>query len=218
MKIDSNIVLSFDLDFTLIDNREGIINSFSYALEKYKLPEMSKDRIERMIGTPLDNMFGEVSDLDSLLLTTAFREYYGYKGIYQVKLLSGVKETLEEFSKHGFILGVITSKKQELAIKLLKYLEIDNYFDFILGETEEFRSKSDNNIKKYLFKIYPAHDFVVIGDHPSDKSLAEMLDCPFIGVLTGYHSAEQLKKDAKTKIIILNKVKEITPKLIYSLF
>lgn len=218
MKIANNIVLIFDLDFTLIDNREGIINSFNHALEKYKVREVSQDRIEKMIGTPLNSMFAEVSNLDPSLLTSAFREYYGFKGIYQVELFSGVKDKLEKFSKYGFVLGVITSKKQEMAIKLLKYLEIDNYFNFIIGETEEFKSKSDYKIRDYLFNKYQGYKFVVIGDHPSDKKLAEMLECPFIGVLTGYHLAEQLKKDAKTNIIIQNSIKEITPELLYSLF
>ena len=212
------VILSFDLDFTLIDNREGIVNSFNYALKKYNLPPIHQLEIEKMIGTPLDIMFAEVSDLDSSLLKSAFREYYGSKGIYQVKMFSGVVDKLEELTAKGFILGVVTSKKQEMAFKLLKYLEIDNYFNFILGETEEIKSKTDLKLKEFLFKNYPAHNFVVIGDHPRDKGLAEMLGCPFIGVLTGYHSAEQLQKDPKTKVITLNSVEEITPELIYSLF
>ena len=212
------IVLIFDLDFTLVDNREGIIDSFNYALKKYNIPLIEKVEIEKMIGTPLDIMFTEVSDLDPSLLTSAFREYYGYKGIYQVKMFSGAVDKLEEFKVKMFILGVVTSKKLEMGEKLLNYLEIDNYFDFILGETEEIKSKTDLKLKEILYKKYPAHNFLVIGDHPTDRYLAEMLYCPFIGVLTGFHSAEQLKKDAKTNVIILNNVKEITPELIYSLF
>ena len=42
------IILSFDLDFTLIDNREGIINSFNYATEKYGVPNLTIKEIENM--------------------------------------------------------------------------------------------------------------------------------------------------------------------------
>ncbi|MFX1503741.1 MAG: HAD family hydrolase [Promethearchaeota archaeon] len=217
MRKNRKIVLSFDLDFTLINNKDGIINSFNYALKKYNIPEVNGVDIEEMIGTPLDSMFAKFSDLEPPKLTYAFREYYGSKGIFQVKLFKGVKKKLEEL-KQFFILGVITSKKQEMAIKLLKYLEIDNYFDFILGETDEIKSKIDSTLKHYLLNRYPDYKFVIIGDHPHDKMLAEMLESPFIGLLTGNHNEEQLKQNGKSKTLILNSVNEITIEKIYSLF
>jgi beta-phosphoglucomutase-like phosphatase (HAD superfamily) len=57
IKDRKKILLSFDLDNTLIDNREGIVNSFNYALKKYNLPALERNKIEKMIGTPLDDMF-----------------------------------------------------------------------------------------------------------------------------------------------------------------
>lgn len=84
------ILLSFDLDNTLIDNREGIVNSFNYALKKYNLPALERTRIEKMIGTPLDDMFEEFPNINPKKLSTAFRQYYGKAGIYQATLLPGV--------------------------------------------------------------------------------------------------------------------------------
>ena len=213
-----NSILSFDLDFTLIDNREGIIGSFHYALMKYNLPDLSNNQIENMIGTPLDKFFSQISDLEPHLLTSAFREYYGAKGIYQVKLLDGVKTKLKELKNYGFKLGVITSKKEEMAQKLLENLGIQKYFDYIYGETDEIKSKSDIKLKERLRNQYPEHQFVIIGDHPSDRRLAEMLNSPFIGVLTGFNSKEQLEHNAKTKIIILNSINDITLDIIKSFF
>ncbi|MHA1235417.1 MAG: HAD hydrolase-like protein, partial [Promethearchaeota archaeon] len=78
---DHKILLSFDLDNTLINNREGIVNSFNYALKKYKHPTLERIEIEKMIGTPLDDMFEKVSNLNPKKLSAAFREYYREKGI-----------------------------------------------------------------------------------------------------------------------------------------
>jgi hypothetical protein len=39
-------------------------------------------------------MFAEFTDLDPSKLSYAFREFYGAKGIYQSKLLSGVKNKI----------------------------------------------------------------------------------------------------------------------------
>jgi len=217
MEKKNKIILIFDLDNKLIDNREGIVNSFNYALKKYNLPPLERSIIEKMIGTPLDDMFEEISDINPKKLSTAFREYYRKKGIYQAKLLPGVKRKLEQLSALGFILGIITSKKHEMAIRVVNSLGIYRYFEYILGESKEVKSKLDPNLKKLLLDTYPEAQFLIIGDHPKDKALAENLRAPFIGVLTGNHSAAELQQNSNIRTQILSSVKEINPKIIYSL-
>lgn len=222
MKINKKIVLSFDLDNTLINNRKGIVNSFNYALKKFNFPKMERITILKMIGTPLEEMFASVSNLNPSILAKAFREYYGTEGIYQSKLLPGVKKKLLELKEYNFSLGIITSKKQEMAEKIVKYLKIYSFFDFILGETEDRKNlgKLDPKLKEILLDNYPNNKFIIIiiGDHPKDVMLSNNLNCPFIGVLTGNHSAHQLKgyKDDDI-IIIINSIKELTIDKIKSL-
>jgi len=220
MKKTEKIVLSFDLDNTLINNRKGIAMSFNYALRKFKLPELNPEKIEKMIGIPLDDMFAKITNLNPSLLSFAFREYYGIEGIYQSKLLSGVKKKLKELEEHSFTLGVITSKKLEMATKIVEYLKIDSFFDYILGETDVIKSKLDPNLSQFLYEKYPEFDFIIIGDHPKDAMLSKNLNCPFIGVLTGFHTAEQLKQARENDdvTLILKNVKKITFDIIYSLF
>jgi len=215
---DHKILLSFDLDNTLINNREGIVNSFNYALKKYNLPVLERNKIEKMIGTPLDDMFEKVSNVNPKKLSAAFREYYGKKGIFQSSLLPGVKEKLEEFKQHFFTLGVITSKKQELAVQITKILGIFKYFEYVIGESENVKSKLDPNLKTHLQNKYGEYSIVIIGDHPKDMALAENIGAPFIGVLTGNHSAEELRLGNAPKTLIMESVKDMFPNLIYSLF
>jgi phosphoglycolate phosphatase len=218
METKKNIILSFDLDNTLINNREGIVNSFNYALKKYNIPILERLDIEKMIGTPLDDMFKEVSDINPQELSSAFREYYREKGIYQGSLLSGVEKTLEGLKRKSFTLGVITSKRQELAVQVTKILGIFKYFEYVIGESENVKSKLDPNLKKHLLTKYSEYRIVIIGDHPKDRALAENIDSPFIGVLTGNHSVEELRHGYTTKTLILKSIKELFPNLIYSLF
>ncbi|MFX1412072.1 MAG: HAD family hydrolase, partial [Promethearchaeota archaeon] len=204
------IILSFDLDNTLIDNREGIINSFNYALSKFAIPQVKRSKIEKMIGNPLEEMFSEITTFNPIDLANTFREYYGIKGIYQSHLLPGVLGTLKELKKQSYTLGVITSKKQEMAEKVIKLLKIAKFFDYILGETEDRKElgKLDPKLKEILLKKYPNHKFIIIGDHPKDVMLSNNLNCPFIGVLTGNHSAHQLKEYKYGDIIIIKSIKE----------
>lgn len=213
-----NIVLSFDLDNTLINNRKGIINSFNYALKSYNLPKLKRSKIENMIGIPLNDMFGRISNLNPNLLSTAFRKYYGNKGIYQSKLLAGVKRKLKELQNYSFKLGIITSKKQEMANKIVKILKIDKFFSYILGETEDRKElgKLDPSLKVILNELFPESKIIIIGDHPKDVLLSNNLNCPFIGVLTGHHSTEQLKRLKKGNFLSIKNIKALSLDIINS--
>jgi len=183
VKTNKNIILSFDLDNTLINNRDGIAASFNYALNKYNLPLLEKSEIEYMIGTPLNEMFDNVVNYDTSKLVFAFREYYGNNGIYQANLLPGVKSKLKELFDLSYTLGIITSKKQEMAKRIIEILKIQKFFDYVIGETEDTKElgKLDPKLKLLLEKNYPKHYIIVIGDHPKDVMLSNNLNCPFIG-------------------------------------
>ncbi|NHJ19923.1 MAG: HAD family hydrolase [Candidatus Lokiarchaeota archaeon] len=217
MNHTQKILLSFDLDNTLINNREGIVNSFNYALNKYNLQTLDRDEIEAMIGIPLAEMFERVTIENSDKLITAFREYYSKTGIYQASLLPGVKEKLTELIQNSFTLGVITSKKQELAIKITKILGIFEQFIYILGESDSIKSKLDPRLKTHLLQKYHEYSIVIIGDHPKDKALAENINAPFVGVLTGNHSAKVLISGIKIKTLVIESVKDLEPEMIYNL-
>jgi phosphoglycolate phosphatase len=219
MNNEEKVVISFDLDYTLINNKKGIVNSFNYALRKFNLPEVSKTIIHKMIGIPLNEMFAKFTEIEPSELSFAFREYYTAKGIYQSKLLSGAKNTLKDLKAQNFTLGVITSKKQSVAIKIAEYLEIDSYFDFILGESDSIKSKLDPNLTDFLLGKYPKYKFIIIGDHPKDAMLAKNLNCLFIGVLTGVHSKHQLEQVRKkeNQIKIVKSVDKISTEMIYAL-
>ena len=47
----------FDLDGTLIDSSEGIINSVIYALKKFGIEETEREKLHAFIGPPLTDSF-----------------------------------------------------------------------------------------------------------------------------------------------------------------
>jgi phosphoglycolate phosphatase-like HAD superfamily hydrolase len=218
-KKNIDIILSFDLDNTLIDNREGIVSSFNYALNKFNLPELEKSEIELMIGIPLNKMFERYSNQNTSHLVSAFRSCYGREGIYKAKLLPGIKSKLKELYEFFHTLGIITSKKQEMAEKIIEILGIQDYFDYIIGETEDIKDlgKLDPKIITFFKRNYSKHKIIIIGDHPKDVLLSNNLSCPFIGVLTGNHSAEQLKEIKRGKMLIIDSVSDLSIENINSL-
>ncbi|MBY8983128.1 MAG: HAD hydrolase-like protein [Candidatus Lokiarchaeota archaeon] len=208
--MNEKIVISFDLDFTLINNQEGILNSFDSAFKKYKIPQIVDTNFKRMIGLPLEEIFSKITDIKSEKLITAFRKYYKEKGLYQVELYPGVIQLLKILKENKMSLGVVTSKKKELAVKLLKNLQIYQYFDFVIGETHEIKSKTDLKIKNFFHERFPEHNYIIVGDHLSDRRLAEMLNCRFIGILTGNHSKQELSEGSSVPVLIVDNITKLS--------
>ncbi len=214
---NSDIYLSFDLDNTLIKNTKGIINSFNYALEKYKKEKIPPKIIKQMIGIPLHEMFKEVTNESPEKYISTFRDFYRKKGIYQSKLIKGVRKKLKELKENGFLLGVLSSKKHEMVHKILKILKINHFFDLYLGETEQRKKKYDPITKKILEENFPNKQIIVIGDHANDVKVAEMLGCPFIGVLTGTTIKEKLIESISVSYLILKSIRDLNANVIYSI-
>ena len=213
------ILLIFDLDFTLIDNSEGIINSFNYALRNHGHQTLSSEEIISLIGVPLELMFSKYVDMDVNILVKTFREYYFKKGILELTLLPGAKEKIIDLYNLGYKLSVLTSKKEQLARVLVKNLELEKYFELILGSTEDRKLKNSPLLKKLLQnKFRDITKYCMIGDHINDGKVSELLNCPFIGLLTGKTTKKELVNSSKMKKKILNTIIELNPEIINSLF
>ena len=52
-------IILFDLDGTLTDSAEGIINSVIYALERKGVPCADKQELRRFVGPPLQESFSK---------------------------------------------------------------------------------------------------------------------------------------------------------------
>ena len=125
----------FDLDGTLTESGEGIINSAVYALKKFGIePEIST--MTKFLGPPLKDSFRDFYGFDDEKCEQAvkyYREYYTTKGIFENRVYEGVEDCLRMLSEAGFHLAVATSKPQVFAVKILEHFHLAQYFDYIGG-------------------------------------------------------------------------------------
>ena len=68
-------VILFDLDGTLTESGEGIINCVQYALEKLGKPEENLKKLEVFIGPPLKEQFMKYAGLDEETAVKAVKYY-----------------------------------------------------------------------------------------------------------------------------------------------
>ena len=79
----------FDLDGTVTDSQEGIINCMKYALKNMGIDEQNYDNLKRFIGPPLIDGFMKYYNLTEIEAKRAigfYREKYTAEGIFQNKL------------------------------------------------------------------------------------------------------------------------------------
>jgi phosphoglycolate phosphatase len=187
----------FDLDGTLTDPKEGIVNSIVFALNKLGIHENSIDELDTFIGPPLRESFLKRYDLTDEQADNAmlyYREYFSVKGIYENRIYPGVKEMLESLCAHNFKLFVATSKPTVFAVEVLRHFKIDSYFDEIIGSNLDNSRTDKTEIISHILSTHgmQAGDSVMVGDRKHDIIGAKNNRMKTIGVTYGYGSLEEL--------------------------
>ena len=186
----------FDLDGTLSDSAEGIVNSLNYALPRLGFKEIPGEDLLQYIGPPLDKIFERLTDKkdEEFLLKAAatFRERYFLIGYKENEMYEGIEDALKQLIDRGDILCVATAKRQDIAENVLRYFKIDKFFTQIHG-SDINRKKADllrDMIKDPTLNNRP---MIMIGDRGSDFTAAGEVCMPSLGVRWGYGSEGELK-------------------------
>ncbi|HEL1567143.1 TPA: HAD family hydrolase [Streptococcus suis] len=196
----------FDLDGTLTDSGQGILNSVAYALEKMGIEEPDTANLNRFIGPPLYESFSrfyQLSPEDTQSAVDAFRVYFKEKGMFENQLYSGIFPLLEELRTAGKTLVIATSKPEIFAKQILEHFGIAHYFDVIAGASLDSSRISKADVIGYAInqlEAFPKHA-VMIGDREHDIEGARMHQLPAIGVLYGYGSKQEFEKAGATMIV-----------------
>ncbi|MEO0075091.1 MAG: HAD hydrolase-like protein [candidate division WOR-3 bacterium] len=199
-------ILLFDLDGTLTDSKQGIINSIRYALNKMKTPE-NNINLELMIGPPLSESFEKYFGLNNKTARNAvaiYREYYAVKGIFENKIYPGIPELLQKLKSSGKTLVCVTSKAAYYAEQILKHFNLDQYFTHLVGSNMDLTCTHKIELIKLALSHFPENhnsDFVMIGDRADDIIGARHNKIASIGVLYGYGSSEEISKEKPDYIV-----------------
>jgi phosphoglycolate phosphatase len=100
----------FDLDGTLVDSSEGVVEATNYALKKLGQPIRGKEEISRFIGYPLDVMFPTFCDAPVTDLKAAFQEKAAVVMQALTHPLPGTEDILAMLAGAGFTMAVATTK------------------------------------------------------------------------------------------------------------
>lgn len=187
----------FDLDGTLTDSGEGIMNCAALALEHFHIPVPSREAMRVFVGPPLTSTFRSFGIPEEKIpeAVKVFRSRYTPVDIFENSPYPGIHQLLDTLSRHGHKLYVATSKPEEMAITVLRHFELEQFFTGICGAAmDESRTNKEEVISYLLEKNGTSDNMLMIGDTVFDVLGAGSHGIPAIGVAWGYGSPEEMRK------------------------
>ena len=194
----------FDLDGTLTDSGEGIINCATLALEHFGLPVPSREEMGVFVGPPLDKTFIQfgVPEDKTQEAIDVFRSRYLVVGKFENTPYPGIRELLEALKSQGHRLFVATSKPETTAVEILHKFELAQYFEVICGATlDGTRSHKADVIAYLLNKIGTPENILMVGDTEFDVIGAAAHGIATAGVSWGYGKVEAMEKAGAAIIV-----------------
>ena len=198
--------LLFDLDGTLVDSRETISASLSYALDRMGLPSGIDERIDTVIGTALLDIFCneyEMGHEQAEIAIDHYRVHYDQLRQAGTHIYPDIESVLEHLRKAGFRLYIATVKPTDIAEKVLEDMQLREHFDGVAGSSMGHERRDKSSIIAHAlnkFELDPACS-MMIGDRGQDIAGARDNGLVSIAVSYGFGSMEELQAAGPDHIV-----------------
>ncbi|RDE36237.1 pyrophosphatase PpaX [Parageobacillus thermoglucosidasius] len=186
----------FDLDGTLIDTNELIIQSFLHTLEKYYPGKYTREDILPFIGPPLSETFNALDPSRAQEMIDTYRTFNHAQHDALIREFDTVYETIETLHKNGVRLGVVTTKIHQTAVMGLKKTRLEPFFDCVIGLDDVQHAKPDPEpIYKALDLLQSTPDeALMVGDNYHDILAGKNAGTKTAGVAWAIKGREYLQQ------------------------
>ena len=189
-------MILFDLDGTLTDSGEGIMNCAVHALNYFGISTPTEKELRSFVGPPLVESFARfgvpADKLDEAV--QIYRQRYLPIGKFENHPYPGIHELLERLNAEGHKLYVATSKPEGLSIEICDHFDLSKYFIKICGaSTDRSRNTKDAVIAYLLEECGREEKIIMVGDTAYDVLGAKVHNIPTIAVTWGYGQVDDMK-------------------------
>lgn len=161
----------FDLDGTLIDTTPLILESFRYTINKHCGESKCDKELIKYMGIPLRSSFKDMYPGMEDILVSTYREFNENKHDSYCGVFIDINNVLHELAGNGITLGVVTSKRRELALKGMRLFDLEKYMSVFIGLEDTEKHKPDGEPILKALKMLPPADrntVLYVGDSPYD--------------------------------------------------
>ena len=166
-------LLLFDLDGTLCDTDEMIVQTMNAIYKEYKPTKIrTREELYYFSGPPIrETLKREFPDYDPDLMYKVFKKVSRDFYAPCVKAYQDEVEVLKALKDNGYLLGVVTNKGRPLTIYSLELCGIDKLFDVVVSADDVSNPKPDptgvyDAMKK--LNIENKEDVLYVGDNDID--------------------------------------------------
>jgi len=186
--------LIFDLDGTLIDSSEGVVDAANYALRQMGQPEKSPETIKRYIGFPLHRMFADFTSVSPVALYDHFQVRAAKTVVASVRPLDGVEAVLLELHRRGFTMAIVTTKTRSHLDGIVTKLGWTKYFPANISGSDVAAPKPDPEAFAMALRRLncAAESALVVGDTINDIMAARAIPMKVASVPSPYGGHEEV--------------------------
>ena len=181
----------FDLDGTLLDTLDDLMDSVNHVLGQSGYPERTREEVRRFVGNGARRLIAlsapEGADVDALL--AAFQTYYGTHCQIKTKPYDGIETALAELAEEYPI--AIVSNKPDHAVKTL----CADLFPgiYAMGESAVCPRKPAPDMVFKAMEAIGAGRCIYVGDSEVDVLTAKNAGVPCVSVLWGFRNREEIE-------------------------
>ena len=192
-------LLLFDLDGTLCDTDEMIVQTMLSIYKEYKpTKERSREELYYFSGPPIrETLKREFPNYDADEMYDVFKRVS--KGFYKdtVKPYKDEIDVLTKLKNKGYQLGVVTNKGLPLTLYSLELCHINHLFDVIISADDVAIPKPDPTGVEMAMKrlgIKDKKEVLYIGDNDIDDETAKNASVDSLLVTWGPRTITRLKE------------------------
>lgn len=125
----------------------------------------------------------------------------------EIKLLTGVKESLDYLYKKGYVLGIATADTTQSTLHNLSQCGVLDYFSFIGSDDGLMLPKPHPDMASRFISdhSFASDQLLIVGDSISDLRFSQNARADFVGIRAGYGELESLNEP----VTMVNNLKEI---------
>ena len=183
----------FDLDGTLLNTLEDLLDATNYALAEFGHPPRTLPELRRFIGNGAENQIrlslpdDNKEDLQKVL--AVYKPYYTDHCQIKTKPYDGVPDALKTLGEKYPV--AIVSNKPDAAVKALCADYFPGYY--ALGEAPDCPRKPAADMVYKAMKAIGVEACVYVGDSEVDVLTAKNAGVPCVCVLWGFRDREDME-------------------------
>ena len=184
----------FDLDGTVVDTVELIIESFRFATRTVLDEVLPDEVILAGVGRPLMAQMERLSAVHARELYDVYREYNHRRHDELIRGYDGVSEVLGALKAAGRRLGIVTSKSSDTTAMAFRAVGLREHFDVVVTASDTSEHKpSPAPLHLCLERLgAQAEGSLYVGDAPADITAGRAAGMATAAVAWGVFGREAL--------------------------